>query len=269
MKEAKNSTHNLLAQLKQAAIANTLRRCQLLAGVAPTDLQAIAAITVPKALARGEYLFLENAPVDGFYIVQTGAIKLHRLNMRGQEQVFHVFRPVESFGEELIVSEAGYHADASATEDSQILLVRKNEFLGLLKTQRDLALHLLRSAGQRVCSLMGLVDDLTLKDATTRLANWLIQHCPDPDSREPQRIELRMTKHLLALELGVASETLSRTLNKFRTQHLVHVQGRSLTLLCPARLTEFLRRKLDMPPATSTSSSGVHLNHGCLALAES
>ena len=248
-------TQSLLAEFKQAAIANTLRQCALFEGIPAPDLAAIASITVPKSLARGEYLFLESSPVDGFYIVQSGAIKLYRLNLKGHEQVFHVFRPVESFGEEMIVSDAGYPADAAAAEDSQVLLVNKTEFLSLLKTQRELAYRLLRSAGQRVCSLMGLLDDLTLKDATTRLASWLVQHCPEPNSYQPQRIQLQMTKHLLALELGIASETLSRTLNKFRTQRYIHVQGRFVTLLCPARLSEFVRQKLDLPSATSTVSS--------------
>jgi len=258
-------TQTLMAELKLAGMAHTLRNCPLLEVVSRDDLNAIAAITVPKSLARGEYLFVENEPVEGFYIVQRGAVKLHRLNLKGQEQVFHVFRPVESFGEEMVLSDMGYPADATAAEDSQILFVPKNPFRALLKTQPELAWCVLRSAGQRVRSLMGLLDDLTLKDATTRLANWLIQHCPDPGSREPQRIELGMTKHLLALELGVASETLSRTLNKFRLQQLVHVRGRTVTLLCPVRLAEWVRQKLDFPGATSTSSSWVGLTDDCLA----
>jgi CRP/FNR family transcriptional regulator, dissimilatory nitrate respiration regulator len=248
-------THRLLAEFKQAAIANTLRRCSLFEDISSPDLAAIASITVAKCLSRGEYLFMESAPIDGFYVVQSGAIKLYRLGIKGHEQVFHVFRPVESFGEEMIVSDAGYPADASAAEESQVLLVQKNEFMALLKTQRELAFRLLKSAGQRVCTLMGLVDDLTLKDATTRLANWLIQHCPDPKSGEPQRIRLQMTKHLLALELGIASETLSRTLHKFRAQRLVDVQGRFVTLLCPVRLGEFVRQKLDLPMASSDEPS--------------
>jgi CRP/FNR family transcriptional regulator, dissimilatory nitrate respiration regulator len=247
-------THRLLAEFKQAAIANTLRQCSLFQGISTQDLAAIASITVAKSLSRGEYLFLESAPIDGFYVVQSGAIKLNRLGIKGHERVFHVFRSVESFGEEMIASEAGYPADASAAEDSQVLLVRKNEFLALLKTQRELAFRLLKSAGQRVCTLMGLVDDLTLKDATTRLARWLIQHCPNPESDEPQRIRLQMTKHLLALELGIASETLSRTLHKFRAERLVDVQGRFVTLLCPVRLTEFVQRKLNLPITSAGSS---------------
>lgn len=252
-------TLNVVAEFKQAAIANTLRQCALFADSPVHDLDAIAAIVSAKSLRRGEYLFVSGTPLGGFYVVQKGAIKLHRLNLNGHEQVFHVFRQGESFGEEMILSDEGYLADASAAEESRILLIPKNAFLALLPVQRGLVLRLLRSAGQRVASLMELLDDLTLKDASTRLASWLVRHCPHPDSDEPQRIELKTTKQLLALELGLASETLSRTLNKFRTQHLIDVQGRSLTLLCPARLVEFVRQKTGLPfteEHTWSASSG-------------
>lgn len=240
-------TLDLAAEFKHAALTNTLRQCALFADMPAPDLNELAAITVPKALRRGEYLFVGNTPVDGIYVVQTGAIKLHRLNVKGHEQVFHVFRAGESLGEEMILADGGYHADASAVEDSRVLLVQKNGFRSLLNTQRGLALRLLRSAGQRVASLIELVDDLTFKDADTRLANWLVHQCADPDSEEPACIELQTSKRLLALELGLASETLSRTLNKLHAAQLIDVHGRSLTLPCPARLAEFVRRKTEWP----------------------
>jgi CRP/FNR family transcriptional regulator, dissimilatory nitrate respiration regulator len=256
-------TLNLVAEFKHAAIANTLRHCALFADITAHDLNAIASIAVTKSLRRGEYLFLEHTSMGGFYIVQKGAVKLHRLNLKGHEQVFHVFRPMESFGEEMIFSDTGYPAHASAVEDSQILLVPKNAFLAVMKTHRELAFCLLRSAGQRVCTLMTLVNDLTLKDASTRLASWLIQHCPDPHSDEPQRIELQMTKHLLAQELGLVSETLSRTLHTFRDQQFIDVRGRSITLLCPVRLAEFLRQKTECPVEDSWNVSREHCAVSC------
>lgn len=248
-------THELLAEFKQTAMARALRRCTLFAELPVEELNEVAAIVIRKSLAKGEYLFLESAPVDGFYVVTQGAIKLHRLNLKGHEQVFHVFRPPETLGEEMILSDTGYPADATAAEDSQVILVPKGEFAALMTSHRELALRVLKSAGERVRSLMGLVDDLTLKDATTRLAHWLVKHCRHPESHEPQRIQLQMTKHLLAQELGVASETLSRMLNKLRLRHLVHVEGRSVTLLCPVRLVEFARQRIDFPGTTVTSSS--------------
>jgi CRP/FNR family transcriptional regulator len=85
---------------------------------------------------------------------------------------------------------------------------------------------------------------LTLKDVETRLANWLVKRCPDPQSERPVRIELTMTKRVLAAELGTVSETFSRTLAKFRQQKLIAVKGRTVTVLSPAKLAALLRRNL-------------------------
>lgn len=242
-----------LAEFKHVAVTNTLRRCPLFADMAGDDLSVIASMTAMKSVTKGAYLFWEGASVHGFYIVQKGAIKLHRLNIKGQEQVFHIFRPTEIFAEETMLSEAGYPADASATEDSRVLLVHKPQFLRLLKSHRELTFRLLRSVGQQVRSLMGLVDDLTLKDVKTRLANWLIQHCSNPESCRPQRVQLDVTMRVLASELGVTSETLSRTLAKFRKHQLVRVEGRAVTLTCPMRLATIVRNNLGLPPVPATA----------------
>ena len=62
-----------IAEYKQTVLINTLRGCKLFVGLAPTDLAGIAAITLPKTLAKGEYLFHEGESSRGFYIVQRGA----------------------------------------------------------------------------------------------------------------------------------------------------------------------------------------------------
>ena len=97
---------------------------------------------------------------------------------------------------------------------------------------------------QHLRVLVGLLDDLTLKDVETRLANWLVKRCPNPEAQTPVRIELTMTKRVLAAELGTVSETFSRTLAKFREQKLVSVKGKTLTVLSPAKLNALLRRNL-------------------------
>ncbi|MCX8091693.1 MAG: Crp/Fnr family transcriptional regulator [Verrucomicrobiae bacterium] len=236
-----------LNELRLAATVNTLRSCQLFAGLPVADLRHIAAIAVPRTLNKGEYLFREGDPSLGFYVVQKGAINVHRVSATGKEQVIHVFRPGESFAEATLATETGYPADARALESSQVLLIRKNEFIALLKRQPELALRMLGSMSQHLRVLVGLLDDLTLKDVETRLANWLVKRCPDPRSDSPVDIHLPMTKRVLAAELGTVSETFSRTLAKFREQRLIEVRGRVVTVLSPRRLQQLLRRNLGEP----------------------
>ena len=233
-----------LAELKQAAIVNGLRSCQLFAGMSPSELGAIAEFTVIKSVPKGSYLFHEGDPSHGFYLVQTGAINVHRVNAVGKEQVIHVFRAGESFAEGTLATDKGYPADARGVEESQVMLVQKNGMLALLRRQPELALRMLGSMSAHLRILVAQLEDLMLKDVETRLANWLLKRCPNKESEKPFKIELPMTKRVLASELGTVSETFSRPLAKFREQELIEVKGRTVTVLCPAKLAGVLRRNL-------------------------
>jgi CRP/FNR family transcriptional regulator len=92
--------------------------------------------------------------------------------------------------------------------------------------------------------LVAQLEDLTLKNVETRLANWLLKRCPDPDGEKPVKIVLTMTKRVLASELGTVSETFSRTLAAFRVQGLIEVKGKTVVVLSPAKLAGLLRRNL-------------------------
>jgi CRP-like cAMP-binding protein len=233
-----------LDEYKRAAIVNTLRSCQLFTGLPPQDLENIATVTVVKPLSKGDYLFHEGDSAAGFYIVQRGSVNVHRVTAAGKEQIIHVFRMGESFAEVALASEKGYPADARALEPTQVLLVQKDGMLALLRRQPELALRMLGSMSGHLRVLVGQLEDLTLKDVETRLANWLVKRCPDPASEKPVRIELTMTKRVLAAELGTVSETFSRTLAKFREQKLLTVKGKTVLVLSPARLNVLLRRNL-------------------------
>jgi CRP/FNR family transcriptional regulator len=233
-----------MAELKHSAILNTLRHCRLFAGLPPTDLSAITDITLVKSLDKGEYLFREQEPAHGFYIVQKGAINIHRVNTVGKEQVIRIFRTGESFAEATLATLSGYPADARAVEASQVLLVQKSGFLSLLRRQPELALRMLAGMSMHLRDLVGQLEDLTLKDVETRLANWLVKRCLNSESSQPVNIELKTTKRVLAAELGTVSETFSRTLAKFRDQGLLAVKGKTFTVLSPPKLRELLRHNL-------------------------
>jgi CRP/FNR family transcriptional regulator len=169
---------------------------------------------------------------------------VHRVNAAGKEQVIHVFRAGDSFAEVALASATGYPADARAVEPSQVLLVQKEGILALLRRQPELALRMLGSMSGHLRALVGQIEDLTLKDVETRLANWLVKRCANPKSDQPVEIELTTTKRALAAELGTVGETFSRTLAKFREQRLLTVKGKIIVVSSPAKLGALLRQRL-------------------------
>jgi len=230
--------------LRSTALKMTLRGCQLFQGLSEPDLDVIASLLRLRSLDKDEYLFREGEPAEGFYVMQRGTVNVHRVNAAGKEQVIHVFRPPESLGEAALASHTGYPANARAVEASSVLIVPKVEFLGLVSQRPDLAMRMLGSMSQHLRVLVSMLDDLTLKDVETRLANWLVKRCPQPPASASTVIRLSVTKRVLAAELGTTAETLSRTLAQFRDLGLINVKGAVFTIANPARLDAWLQRLL-------------------------
>jgi CRP/FNR family transcriptional regulator, dissimilatory nitrate respiration regulator len=227
--------------LKLTGLIGSLRCAQLFSGLSGEDLMTIAGFTQPVHLAKDDYLFHEGEPSRGCYLVQSGALNVHRVNAAGKEQVIHVFRSGESMAEASLASPTGYPANARAVEPSTVLLIPKVPILELIGRRPDLALRMLGSMSAHLRVLVGMLDDLTLKDVETRMLNWLVKH-----AREARDgvIKLPGTKRVLAAELGTSSETLSRTLARLRDQKLISVSGKSITVHKPETLVDMLRHNL-------------------------
>lgn len=237
-----------LTPLRHAAIGATLRSCQLFSGLPASDLTMIAEFATLRTLSKDSYLFHEGDQSEGFYVVQKGAINVHRVSAAGKEQVIYVFRAGESFAEASMAVERGYPANARAVEASSVVVVPKEPFLALLGRRPDLGLRMLGSMSQHLRVLVGLVEDLTLKDVETRVVNWLIKQCPR-EATGAGDIKLDVTKRMLAAELGTSSETLSRTFARLRDEKLLEVKGSRLRVSnVPALRAKFGRLLGEVPP---------------------
>jgi CRP/FNR family transcriptional regulator, dissimilatory nitrate respiration regulator len=231
------------ASLRNAAIAVSLRSCQLFFGLPASDLEAIAAFSTLRNIEKDGYLFREGDPAEGFYVVQKGAINVHRVSAAGKEQVIHVCRPGESLAEAALASEHGYPANGRAVESSAVVLVPKVPILTMLGRRPDIALRMLGSMSQHLRVLVGLVDDLTLKDVETRFLNWLLKRLGQ-NARGHAVVQLASTKRVLAAELGTSSETLSRTFAKLRGEELIEIQGSAVHIRDVAALEHRFRTLL-------------------------
>lgn len=214
-------------------VAATLRKTPLFANLPPGILGLMAEGCFLQHLDKGEILFHAGMRADGFYIVHTGAINLHRVTADGREQVIRVFYPGESFAEVVIVGDGSFPASAKATGESQVILVPKGFFRQQIQNDPDLALRILASMSMHLRFLIETIEDLKLKQAETRVAQWLLRQLEETviASGDKPSIVLPLAKHLLASQLGITSETLSRVLAGFRENQWIQIEGKQITFL--------------------------------------
>ena len=71
------------------------------------------------------------------------------------------------------------------------------------------------------------------KDAEARCAEWLLRHAEPAGESGCMAVLLRQRKRMIAAQLGIAPETLSRVLRHLRERSLISGSGRVVNLVDP------------------------------------
>lgn len=208
---------------RHTVIAAALRETRMFADLPSSDIDAIASGCVIQKLAKDQSLFREGEKADGFYVLQSGAIKVYRLTPDGREQIICLFRGPDTFSEVALGTAECYPANANALETSQVILVKTAHMRELIQRRPELSLRMLASMSLHLKHLVQTVQDLKGRQVEHRLAAWILENAADQDG-----FEMPFSKKVLAGHLGVTSETLSRALARFRKLGLIDATGTSI-----------------------------------------
>lgn len=210
-----------------------LARITLFAGLERGQLTWLARIASAVQANRGETIFTQGQPAEGFYGIQSGRVKLYRTAPDGRQQILHFFGAGDVFGEAAVFSGSAYPANASAIAPTRLVHIPKAPFVQALSRDPQLALNMLATLARYLHRFANLIEELSLRDVSVRLARFLLDEAERSGRRVAGglRVDLPTTKTELAARLGTVSETLSRTLGKFRDQGLIEVKGRAITIL--------------------------------------
>ncbi|GKT22191.1 Crp/Fnr family transcriptional regulator [Acidovorax sp. SUPP3334] len=107
----------------------------------------------------------------------------------------------------------------------------RNGFEALPSPARALVVDMARG----YCQQTELAVSRLAQDAEARCAQWLLRHAQHDDSGA-LRVTLHQRKRLIAAQLGIAPETLSRVLWHLRDHGLIAGTGSVLSLLQPGAL---------------------------------
>ena len=215
-----------------------LRKIYLFSGLQDADLKALAQLAVSRDFGRQSPIFWEGKEAQGFYILITGQVKLLKSSLEGKEYIIRLVGPGETFGEAAVFAESPYPATAMALEDCQTLFFPKTQFLRHLADSPALARNMLATLSRLMFHLTRQLEDLSLKEVSARLARFILERCRETHGRVVAGLtcELPTTKTHLAAYLGTISETLSRTLARFKSLGLIEVDKGKITIIDPATL---------------------------------
>lgn len=212
-----------------------LRKAPLLSGFSTEQLAQVARHAQSIRLEEDEWLFRQGDPSRRFFYVDRGLMRLFRLSPAGDEKVIEIISAGQTFAEALMFLQAPrYPVCAAALEPAELIGIDARAFAAMLRESVDICFVIMGALSRRLHGLIGEIDNLTLHNATSRVARYLLGQAP---AARPE-FELEVPKGVLASRLSIQPETFSRVIRQLGQDGIVAVQGPLVTLLNRAALTE-------------------------------
>jgi CRP/FNR family cyclic AMP-dependent transcriptional regulator len=194
------------------------------APLAPEALARVAAAVRERRCGRGEVLFFEGEPCPGLYYVRAGRVKIYKASPEGREQVLHVLGPGQTFNDVPVFDGGPNPATARTLEPSHVFLVPRELALALVQSDPTVALAVVRVFAGRLRHLTTLVEDLSLRHVTGRVARLLLRTL-DPDAPAEH-----LTQQDMAARVGTAREVVGRALHSLEDAGAIRLERGRITI---------------------------------------
>jgi CRP-like cAMP-binding protein len=218
--------------------AEFLRRVPLLSDLEEPVLAELERASYRKRVPKGTYLFFQSDPADAFYLVRSGSIAIVLTSRDGRELVINEMRPGDCLGEVGLLTGQLHSAGAMARVESEVLVVPRRAFLGLLKAEPRLVHRLLETTARRLVSSAEREGALAFLDAEARVARVLIEM----NLQDSDKGYVTVSQEELAQRAGLTRQTAARILSRWRRRGWV-VTGRGrIMVLNDDQLEQVSRR---------------------------
>ncbi|MGH7700748.1 MAG: Crp/Fnr family transcriptional regulator [Gemmatimonadales bacterium] len=207
--------------------AAVLEKIPLFRELAPPDLQRVVEVARERTYPKNSVILFEDDPGDALYVVGQGQVKVVLIGEDGREVILSVLGAGEFFGEMALIDDEPRSAHVIAMEDSALIVLRREDFQGILRHSPGIALALLRELSRRLRRVDEKVGSLVLLDVNGRVAQLLLDLA---DEEGGERITRRLTHHTIAQMIGSSRETVSRTMRELVDKGLIEVSRRDIAL---------------------------------------
>jgi CRP/FNR family transcriptional regulator len=215
------------------SIRNRIELLRSLPYFRPLDedtLASIAPLAVRRTYEPDAVIFLEGEPCAGLFIVDAGHVKIFKASLEGREQILTIIGPRDSFNDVAVFDGGPNPASAQAMDAVELYVIERPSMVSLFDRYPRLAQAVVVVLAARCRMLVGMVEDLSLRSVTGRLAKLLLDQAAQGQEAVP------LTRQQMAARLGTIREMVSRSLRELEDEGLVRREGRQIVIADRAAL---------------------------------
>jgi len=188
---------------------------------------------------KGDKIFHDGQEMHSLYAIRSGTFKTYTVNEEGEEQItgFHLAGDLLGFD---AIANSEHPSFAQALETAMVCEIPYDNLDKLSNTMPKLKKQVLRLMSNEIKTDQEMLTLLNRKNAEQRVATFLSSlssryHARGLSSKE---FRLTMTRSDIGNYIGLTVETISRLLNRFHKNQIIHVDGKLIKILDAKKLDE-------------------------------
>jgi CRP/FNR family transcriptional regulator, cyclic AMP receptor protein len=175
--------------------------------------------------AGDEAVFTQGDACEHVMYIQSGSVKLSVLSKTGKEAVVAMLGPGDFFGEGCLAGQPVRMGSATAMTPSTILLVGKEEMVGVLHEEHAMSDRFISHMLARNIRIEEDLIDQLFNSSEKRLARALLLLARYGKQDKPARVVPKISQETLAEMVGTTRSRVNFFLNKFKKLGFIEYDG--------------------------------------------
>jgi CheY-like chemotaxis protein len=180
---------------------------------------------------KKDLIFREESHPRSVFWIKEGKAQTFKVNEYGKELTLSLYGNSDFFGINDAFRESPYKESAVAIEDTEIILIPKDDFMNWMRQDNSVAQHfiqlLARQSGKKDSHLL----ELAYSSVRKRVAESLLRLYRHYKKDDEAVFEISIRREELAHIVGTTKETVTRTLSEFKEEGFIEVKGSKITLV--------------------------------------
>jgi cAMP-binding proteins - catabolite gene activator and regulatory subunit of cAMP-dependent protein kinases len=219
-----------------------IARNSLFRGLPEQTIAQIAALASRRTYKADTVVVMRGDPGDALYGVITGRVRISASGAGGKEIFLNIMEPGDAFGEIALLDGQPRSAAATTITPTELMIIRREDFLALVKREPQLAVHLIELLCKRVRWTSEQSEDSSLLSVPARLAKRLLSLASSHGRKTTAGAQLKITQEDLAQFLGLSRQIVNKYLQTWKKQGWITL-GRGSVMLDNERALRELTRK--------------------------
>lgn len=181
---------------------------------------------------KKEIIFYEADIPNHFYYVLSGKVKTYKTNQFDREFIIDIFGEGEYLGYLSLFDNSGFKESAEAMEESELVLIPKEEFFELLFKHSELSVKFIKIISNDLAEAEEKLINLAYSSARKRVAEALLFLRSKSHAAESnEETYFTASREDISDLAGLAHESVSRNITDLKNENLIDSQNGKVKIL--------------------------------------